>query len=492
MPRVVLPARGVTRPAVTMAEVAKHATREDCWVCIEGHAYDLTKYAARHPGGWRAIVAMAGKDATDPFSNYHPASVFRTLLPAFYVAPISDYAETVLTPFVREHRALRQKLLKDGLFEARPRFFIGLLIWLAFLGAATLYFTLGTWEEGGIVSNSNSNSNINFNFNSNTSTSGSILSSSSSSSSSPWYISAYAAHMIGACFLALYWHQLAFFGHDIGHNAVTHSRRFDYVWGTIIGDTTGGISLGWWKHTHNVHHIMTNSVEHDPDNQHLPFFAVDPSYLKGYYSEFHGAQFVMNAFARFLVRYQHLTFYLVMAFARVNLYAQSLVYLLNPREKVPYRRLELACIAVFYLGYGYLLSSMGSWSETLAYFVVSTAFSGMLELQITLSHFAEEVYHGRPFNSDNDEWFRMQLRTCLNIVCPKWLDWAHGGLQFQIEHHLWPRIPRHNLRSVRDIVKPFCAKHGVTYNELGFVDANRRVLSKLRQTALKLDKMATA
>lgn len=49
----------------------------------------------------------------------------------------------------------------------------------------------------------------------------------------------------------------------------------------------------------------------------------------------------------------------------------------------------------------------------------------------------------------------------MNIDCPKYMDWFHGGLQFQVEHHLWPRLPRHNLRRARDLVKAFCTEHKV-------------------------------
>ena len=78
------------------------------------------------------------------------------------------------------------------------------------------------------------------------------------------------------------------------------------------------------------------------------------------------------------------------------------------------------------------------------------------------------------------------MRTTLNVDCPPWLDWLHGGLQFQTEHHLWPRIPRHNLRKARTELKKLCAAHGVEYNECSFLDANRRVLSKLRRVAGKV------
>ena len=67
-------------PKFTMAEVAKHGTREDCWVILDGRAYDITRFIDKHPGGVGPIVNMAGKDATDVFDNYHAARVYKTML----------------------------------------------------------------------------------------------------------------------------------------------------------------------------------------------------------------------------------------------------------------------------------------------------------------------------------------------------------------------------------------------------------------------------
>jgi len=64
--------------------------------------------------------------------------------------------------------------------------------------------------------------------------------------------------MGGALLLATFWQQQAFVGHDVGHNAVSH-KKFKETWlGVVLGNMTGGISIGWWKRSHNVHHIVCN------------------------------------------------------------------------------------------------------------------------------------------------------------------------------------------------------------------------------------------
>jgi delta8-fatty-acid desaturase len=75
------------------------------------------------------------------------------------------------------------------------------------------------------------------------------------------------------------------------------------------------------------------------------------------------------------------------------------------------------------------------------------------------------------------------LRTTMDVDCPRWLDFVHGGLQFQVIHHLFPRVPRHNLRTVQKMVMGFCEEVGIPYALYGFVDGNQRVVGKLAEVS---------
>mmetsp|Transcript_9338 Transcript_9338/g.13004 ORF Transcript_9338/g.13004 Transcript_9338/m.13004 type:complete len:200 (-) Transcript_9338:110-709(-) len=179
-----------------------------------------------------------------------------------------------------------------------------------------------------------------------------------------------------------------------------------------------------------------------------------------------------------------------MAFARFNLYVQSYILLLTRPKEVPLFPMELAGLIGFSLWFGYMVyACMDTCAERIVYLLISHGLAGILHVQITLSHFAEDTYHGKAYNDDSDEWFRMQLMTTLNVDCPTWMDWFHGGLQFQIEHHLYPRLPRHNLRTARELVKEFCAKYDVKYKELSFFQGQCRVIAQLRKTALEARKL---
>ena len=71
----------------------------------------------------------------------------------------------------------------------------------------------------------------------------------------------------------------------------------------------------------------------------------------------------------------------------------------------------------------------------------------------------------------------------MDVDCPAWLDWVHGGLQFQAVHHLFPRMPKHNYREAQKLVRAFCKETGIPYTIFGFVEGNRVVLGRLGEIA---------
>jgi sphingolipid 8-(E)-desaturase len=289
---------------------------------------------------------------------------------------------------------------------------------------------------------------------------------------------------LGGMFLGVFWHQLVFTAHDAGHMGITHNFVADTVIGIIIADFIGGLSLGWWKRTHNVHHIVTNHPEHDPDNQHMPFFAVCPKFLKSLYSTYHERLMPFDAFAKAVIPYQAYTYYPILTLGRFNLYVQSWIFLirgLGPNKGPAWwtRWLELAGQVFFWIwfGYGILYKTIPTNWGRFAFVMVSHMVTMPLHVQITLSHFAMSTSDPGP-----DESFpQKMLRTTMDIDCPQWLDFLHGGLQFQAIHHLYPRIPRHNLRATQKLVQAFCSEVGIPYALYGFVDGNKEVIGRLNE-----------
>lgn len=296
----------------------------------------------------------------------------------------------------------------------------------------------------------------------------------------------YEYYFLSALALGGLWHQLVFTAHDAGHMGITHHFHVDSVIGIIIADFIGGLSMGWWKRNHNVHHIVTNAPEHDPDIEHMPLFAISHRLLGSLRSTYYEKVMAYDAVAKVLLRVQTWTYYPFLAMARFNLYRLSWDYLLAGRgpTKGPaawHRYLELVGQVFFWYWFGYCLvykSLPDGWTRFM-YIMVSHVTASPLHVQIVLSHFAMSTADLGP----QESFPQKMLRTTMDVDCPEWLDFIHGGLQFQAIHHLYPRIPRHNLRKTQKLVQEFCNEVGIPYALYGFAAGNQEVIGRLGEVS---------
>lgn len=436
----------------TREEVFEKVQEGSLWIVFKGKVYDVTKWISYHPGGELSIRHMVGKDATDQIVAMHPAWMIEKKLPKFCIGKLSfsdkplyqiptmgDTSAADLQNFGRNslsksYLELENKLQREGYFETDYHFYYQKVALFAFL--YVVVWSLVLFGGGSTI-----------------------------------------ALFSSALVLAALWHQVAFMAHDAGHNGITHDSYKDTMIGIGLGNFLGGLSLGWWKHSHNVHHIVTNHPEHDPDIQHLPFFAVSTRFFQNLYSTYYQQTMRFDKFAEILVSMQHYLYYPLLLFGRFNLYANSWNYLLSP--KVPYRKQEIIGMIFFWSWFSLLLSFMPSYFMMLCYIFLSHAFTFILHAQITLSHFSMST---EDFG-DHEAFVKHQLRTTIDVDCPEWLDWFHGGLQFQVIHHLFPRAPRHNLRKVKPFVEQFAKENGLKYQCVTFTKGSNMVLSTLKQVA---------
>jgi delta8-fatty-acid desaturase len=172
-----------------------------------------------------------------------------------------------------------------------------------------------------------------------------------------------------------------------------------------------------------------------------------------------------------------------MMVARFNLYYLSWLHLASRRSvkrgsAAWIRRTEIVAILCYIYIFFYRLVGcyIPTWQDRVIFLLVSHAATLPLQIQITLSHWGASTSDLGP----QEVFAQRQMRTTVDVACPEWLDFFHGGLQFQTVHHLFPRVPRHNLRKLQPLVKEFCAETGIDYQILGFVDGNRSVLGKLQ------------
>ncbi|KAI9743311.1 MAG: hypothetical protein M1818_003157 [Claussenomyces sp. TS43310] len=305
-------------------------------------------------------------------------------------------------------------------------------------------------------------------------------------------------YAVGGISLGFFWQQLVFTAHDAGHMGITHNFVVDNLIGVFIADFLGGLSIGWWKSEHNVHHIVTNSPEHDPDVQQMPFFAVSHRFLESLTSTFYEQVMAFDTLSKVVIPFQAYLYYPILLFGRFNLYVLSWNHIINiggPKKGPAWWIRWAECVGqvVFWIWYGYgviYLSIPTNW-DRLVFVMISHMASSPLHVQITLSHFAMSTSDLGPTES----FPQKMLRTTMDVDCPQWLDFIHGGLQFQAIHHLYPRIPRHNLRRTQKLVQEFCTETGIPYALYGFVEGNSTVIGKLgevtRQAAILAKCQAT-
>ncbi|XP_074382145.1 delta(8)-fatty-acid desaturase-like isoform X2 [Apium graveolens] len=284
-----------------------------------------------------------------------------------------------------------------------------------------------------------------------------------------------------AALLGFSWIQVAYLGHDSGHYQAMTTQGWNKMAGILIGNCITGISIAWWKWTHNAHHIACNSLDYDPDLQHLPMLAVSDTFFWSITSKFYERKLTFDRVAKFFISYQHLTYYPVMCVARVNLYLQTLLLLCSKR-KIADRGLNILGTLIFWTWFPLLVSCLPNWTERVMFVLVSFCVCAIQHVQFTLNHFAGDTYLGPPKGTN---WFEKQSGGTINISCYPWMDWFYGGLQFQLEHHLFPRLPRAQLRSISPLVKELCKKHNMPYRSLSFYEANVTTLKTLKSAALQ-------
>eukprot|EP00536_Pseudo-nitzschia_multiseries_P015986 jgi/Psemu1/247217/estExt_Genewise1.C_9940014 len=412
---------------------------------IGNNVYDCTRWQKNHPGGHLTVRALCGKDATDSFFGTHPRWVKERILDKFLYAKL-DVMGARDDEATLAFRSLTKKMEDSGLFQTDYTFYYRKMVIYTCL---FLLILCGVFLSRSVM-----------------------------------------VHTLSGILLGIWWQQLAFIGHDLGHNAVTHNRVYDSYLGLFFGNFCTGIGIGWWKRSHNVHHIATNSCTYDPDIQHLPVFAVDPVLVTTkLFSTYANMYMPLNDVTHVLVKYQHWLYYPVMAFARFNLYIQSLNHALRlsyysrAGDLIWRQKLQILSLAGFWTWLVALTFSLPTWESRIAFFLPAHMVAGILHVQITLSHFPMETYTGVTYDDSSNGFLRTQLSTTMDIDCSILMDWFHGGLQFQVEHHLWPRLPRHNLRRVKGILQSFCNEHELVYNQANFLKANCMVLDTLKQTA---------
>jgi fatty acid desaturase len=268
--------------------------------------------------------------------------------------------------------------------------------------------------------------------------------------------------MAVAVVLAVMFTQAGFLGHDAGHRQIFRRRWANDLVGLIHGNLVIGLSYGWWIDKHNRHHAHPNQEGHDPD------LVVDPiAFTVAQASSRQGTR-------RLIVRAQAYLFLPLLLLEAVSLHAASVRALAGRTLRL--RPVEAALLAAHAVGYLTAVLVVLSPLKAAIFIVVQ---QGLFGLYMGCS-FAPN-HKGMPVIPADEklDYLRRQVLTSRNVSGGWLIDVALGGLNYQIEHHLFPSMPRPNLRRAQVMVREFCQAHDLPYCQTSILRSWAQVLRHL-------------
>ncbi|MEU5366085.1 acyl-CoA desaturase [Streptomyces sp. NPDC005925] len=255
-----------------------------------------------------------------------------------------------------------------------------------------------------------------------------------------------------AAFLALCFGQTDLIGHDAGHRQIFRTRRGSDILGYIHGNLLTGVSFGWWMGHHTKHHNYPNHLSLDPDITRRQVI-FDPKHRTK----------KTSAMARFIVRHQAWMFYVVITMEGLRLHLSG--YIAARKGVIKrYVAADLALLTLHLAAYFTAVFLFLPPGKAIAFIVVHQALFGFyMGLLFAPNHKGLPVRDGEEEELD---WLTRQVVTSRNILPHRVTDFFYGGLNYQIEHHLFPSMPRRNLRRAQPLVKEYLVSHGMPYAEV--------------------------
>jgi fatty acid desaturase len=265
-----------------------------------------------------------------------------------------------------------------------------------------------------------------------------------------------------AVLLAVAFTQNGFLTHDAGHRQIFRSRRANQWVGWIHGNLAIGLVFGWWVDKHHRHHAHPNQEGLDPDisGDDLVYTNAQADGRRG--------------LGRLITRHQGVLFFPMLLLLALSLRVTGVKALTRPgyRHRGPESLLFGLHIAAYLAAVLLVLSPL----KALVFVLVH---QGLLGLYLG-SVFAPN-HKGMPIlsRSDDSDFLRRQVLTARNVRGGRLTDLLLGGLNYQIEHHLFPSMPRPALRQAQPIIRAYCLENELPYAETSLIDSYRQALRHL-------------
>lgn len=342
-------------------------------------------------------------------------------------------SSTLTSPALTHFNRVLHQVRDAGLLAKKPSFYV---IRLAVLSVVAV----GFWILGGVVANLSQQNQL-------------------------WMIAAFAV----VALLGIVSAQYGFIAHEAAHRQVFRNNKVNDWTGLLLANLLAGLSYGFWLRKHNKHHQRPNQIGQDPDIaiRVLSFTTESKESKRG--------------LERWVSDRQGYLFPLLLLFTGFDLLLDSFAGLARKDRKLSTRVLEFTLMMIRQLTPYVVFAVMFGpiWALAL-WFVMMMTFGFFMGAAFAPNH------KGMPLVSKDSklDFFSRQVLTSRNIK-GSWLkDNLMGGLNYQVEHHLFPSMARPNLRKAHDIVAEYCRENDITLVEMNLLASYRVIMQHLNKVGL--------
>jgi fatty acid desaturase/cytochrome b involved in lipid metabolism len=414
------------RAKVTRAELAKHMSMDDAWTSIDGEVYDITQWIPLHPGG-RVIRMAAGREAACLFESYHPGESMKKVKAALqnkcpYIGRLEGSGDAPDKSFFTEvqrrcEAKLKEKKLPTHYFE-----------WLSALDV--LFMLIGYAVSV--------------------------------------YFCTFRGYILGAIFLGYFSARGGFLMHMGNHAAMSKFPALNELYGRLM-DLVGASSVLWLFEHQVAHHMDPNEFGSDNDCEiGTPLLRFHPAIPRSW-----------------VHKNQHITTLIAMTGGTMKWFFSDFVNIIRQRitnVSFSITTRDLIFFAFFktqwVIFHAILPFYLHDWKvAALNMFIVFAVSSHVLENIFIVNHIQEGLV---PPN--NLHWANCQVLSSSNWSSGSFFwNWYSGGLNHQIEHHLFPSMSHYNYPVVSPVVREVCAEFGLPYKNFpSFFSAWISMLTYLR------------
>ncbi|MCW3083868.1 MAG: fatty acid desaturase [Bacteroidetes bacterium] len=249
--------------------------------------------------------------------------------------------------------------------------------------------------------------------------------------------------------------------HDGAHGSFSTKTWVNELMGYSLNAMGGSVYL--WKYKHNVnHHSFTNIEGMDDDIDIKPWIRVHTDQKKYWYHRF------QHVYWAILYGVTYLLWIFVQDFKK---------YFTGKIGDLPFRKMDVKEHVIFWVGKLLYIAAfivlplftVGILETIIGYLIIAFVTGFIIAIVFQLAHIVEDASFETPTSTNHkveSEWAVHQIQTTANFATKsKIVSWFTGGLNFQVEHHLFPRISHIHYPKISELVRETCAQFGIPYLE---------------------------